>query len=208
MNSATDVASATTLCDVQPKLSALALYRQCPSEILRRNGEDEQAEVGQVQRDRAGAFRGERLRFRLEIDLKREVCDRGAKCLRSLLSCARWGSGSIGWKTIVRHARVCNAGAGGVVVDRWTKGARERSTVELAASGVGSFDLRGVNSTVEVDIRRRSLQSLSITAKILISTTTTSSTISPPPLLLISFATALAIFQVGERFLESRCVRR
>ena len=67
--------------------------------------------------------------------------------------------------------------------------------------------LRGVNSAVGVDIRRRALQVLSITAKLLISTTTTSSMILPSSLLLHLFPAALTIFQVGERFLASRCVR-
>ena len=74
------------------------------------------------------------------------------------------GSDAIGWKTVVKHARVCNAGVGGEVVDRWTKRARERLTMESAACGIGSFEhygLRSVDSTVEVDIRRRSLQILS-----------------------------------------------
>ena len=86
MNSSADITSATTLCDVELKRFALALYHQHHSQILRRNGEDKRAEVGQVQCDRAGAFRGMRLQPRLEVYLKREVCDRGAKCLRSLLN--------------------------------------------------------------------------------------------------------------------------
>ena len=82
--------------------------------------------------------------------------------------------------------------------------------MESAACGVGSLEwpgLRGIDSTAEVDIRRRGLQMLSTTATLLISTTTTSSTTSPSLLLLHSFATALTIFQVGECFLESRCVK-
>ena len=88
MNSATDFASATTLCEVELTPFALASYRQHPSQLSEESGEDEQAEVGQVQCDRAGAFHGVRSQFRLEMDLKREPCDRGAKCLQSLLSWA------------------------------------------------------------------------------------------------------------------------
>ena len=70
------------------------------------------------------------------------------------------GSGAIGWKAVVSHARVCNAGVGGEVVNTWTKRAGERPTMESAAGGVGSFKhsaLRGANSTVEVGIRRGGL---------------------------------------------------
>ena len=75
MNSAADVASATTLCDVEPnRLHWLCIVNPA-LKFLRRNGEDERAEVGQVQCDRAGAFCGVRLHFRLEIDLKREICN-------------------------------------------------------------------------------------------------------------------------------------
>ena len=88
MSSSADIAPATTLCDAELTPFALASYRQHPSQLSEESGENERAEVGQVQCDSAGAFRGLRLHFRLEIDLKREVCDRGAKCLRSLLSWA------------------------------------------------------------------------------------------------------------------------
>ena len=53
----------------------------------------------------------------------------------------------------------------------------ERTTkMDSAAWGVASFEhsgLRGVDSAVELDIRRRALQILPITAKLLISATTT-----------------------------------
>ena len=88
MNSAADFASATTLCEVELTPFALASYRQHPSQLSEESGEDERAEVGQVECDSAGAFRRVRLQFRVEIELKREVCDRGAKCLRSLFSWA------------------------------------------------------------------------------------------------------------------------
>ena len=71
------------------------------------------------------------------------------------------------------------------LVERWwIDGGRERENdqMESAAWAVASFEhsrLRGVNSAVEVDIRRRTLQMLSITAKLLISTTMTSLTTSP-----------------------------
>ena len=87
----------------------------------------------------------------------------------------------------------------------------ERTTkMDSAPWGVASFEhsgLRGVNSAVEADIRRRALQMFSITAKLLISTTTTSSITFPSSLLLHPFAAAFTIFEVGECFLESRCVR-
>ena len=70
------------------------------------------------------------------------------------------GSRAIGWKTVMRHARVCNPEIGGEVVDRWTKRAGERPTMESATLGVGPSQhsrLRGVTSIVDVDIRRTRL---------------------------------------------------
>ena len=76
--------------------------------------------------------------------------------------------------------------------------------MDSAAWGVASFEhggLRGVNSAVDVDIGRRALQILSITAKLFIATTTTSSITLPSSLLLHSFADVLPIFQIAEGFL-------
>ena len=115
-----------------------------PLNFLRRVARTNERKFDKSNLTGAGAFRQVRLQFRVEMDLKREVCDRGAKCLRSLLSWARCGSGAIGWKTAVRHSQVCNAGVGGEVVNRWTKRVRERPTMESAAGGIGSFEHSGL----------------------------------------------------------------
>ena len=60
-------------------------------------------------------------------------------------------------------------------MDRWTKRARERLTMESAACGIGSFEhsgLKGIDSTADVDIRRRSLQILPNTAALCVARST------------------------------------
>ena len=98
--------------------------------FLRRNDEDERAEVGPVQCDKAGAFQGVRLQFWLEIDLRDAIEERSSAEFVELGVMGQWCH----WLEDRREA--CSSmqrRVGGEVVDRWTKRTRERPTVESAA---------------------------------------------------------------------------
>ena len=110
----------------------------------------------------------------------------------------------------MRHARVRNAGVGGdvIIAGRWMREKSKRTTNGGVRSRLFERSSLRVVSSMRRDglyVGRSTYNSLCnfLEVVILITTITTSSTTSPSLLLRVvhSFATALAMFQVGECYL-------